>query len=68
MEPEDTLTTIFQAFRVIGRDEFEPDTREARAVAVENLEAMAAHVKDGGAPPKILLDGSELVRYPVDLR
>lgn len=68
MHYEDTLTTILAAFRTIGRDEFGPDVANARETARETLLGLAAWIEKGGAPPKILLDGSELVRYPVDLR
>lgn len=79
MNPEDTLTDIFKAFREIGRSECGTEkaneaqdgcecTREFRDEAREALLDLAQWIDKGGNPPKILLDGSCLKRYPVDLR
>ncbi len=66
--PEALLTDIFAAFRIINRRDFEPDVTDAREVAREALLDLAQWIDKGGAAPKIMLDGSCLKRYPVDLR
>lgn len=79
MKPEATLTTIFRAFHAIttsncGIEKANQSTdgcncsREIRDDAREALIDLAQWIDQGGAPPKILLDGSEYVRYPFDLR
>ena len=64
MDPEATLTEIFANFRTITRAEKLTDRFTARDDAIKGLQALADWIDHGGSPPKIMLDGSELVRFP----
>lgn len=66
MNPEDTLTDIFKAFYRIARDGRK--LAERRIEARDALLDLAQHIEKGGVPPQVLLDGSELVRFPAHCR